>query len=157
MKKSVLLFSVASLIAVTAVVSFSGCESSAQRDNDAYVQELNYRRAHVSIHRDSGTIVLKEVSTEEWEMFRMDSDKKLKDNEVLINDLKMKINRSGKKSDLTFTKWVYVLEQQNKFIKERIVVYPEIQSDWESFKLEVNKDLEKLFKELQELDAQSDS
>ncbi len=156
MKKSALTLSIASLLAAISLVSFSGCESSAQRDNDAYVQQYKARRGQEAIHQDSGTMVLKEVTAAEWELFRTESDKKLKDNEALITDLKMKIIRSGKKSDLTFTKWVYVLEQQNKFLEERIVVYPEIQSDWESFKYEINKDLEDLLKELKELDSRND-
>ncbi|MHC1776509.1 MAG: hypothetical protein AB9834_13985 [Lentimicrobium sp.] len=157
MKNSFLLYLVASLIASIVVAGFGSCESSAQRDTDAYVQEFNSRRGQESMRRDSSAIALKGVSTEEWEMFRIDSDKKLKDNEVRITDLKMKINRSGKKSDLTFAKWVYVLEQQNRFLKERIEVYPEIQSDWESFEFEINKDLEKLLKELKELDTRNGS
>jgi hypothetical protein len=157
MKKSVLTLSIVSLIAAGTLVSFCSCESSAQRDNDAYVQQYKARRGKEAIRQDSVAMILKEVSAEEWTLFRIDSDKKLKGNDVLINDLKMKIKRSGKKSDMTFAKWVYVLEQQNKFLKERIVVYPEIQSNWESFKYEINKDLDDLLKELKELDAQNGS
>jgi hypothetical protein len=134
---------------------FTGCESSAQKEIDTYEQNYNFRRRQESIRQDSNVVVLAGVSNLEWEKFKAESETGIKGNVILITDLKMRIKRSGKKSDMVFEKWVYILEQKNKFLKERIRAYPEIQSDWESFKIEINKEMEDLSKALKDLGAQN--
>lgn len=134
---------------------FTGCESSAQRENDAYEQNYNSRRRQEAMRRDSGAVILAGVSTVEWEKFKAETASRIKGNEILITDLKMRIKRSGKKSDMVFEKWVYILEQKNKFLKERIRAYPEIQSDWESFKMEITKEMDDLSKALKDLGNQN--
>lgn len=134
---------------------FTGCESSAQREHDANEQKYNFRRNQEVMRQDSSAVILEGVSTAEWEKFRSESFASLNDNVILITDLKMKIKRSGKKSDMVFEKWVYILEQKNKFLKERIRAYPEIQSDWKYFKNEINKEMDELSKALKDLKTQN--
>ncbi len=157
MKKSVLTLTSASLIVAGMVAFISACESSSHRENDAPGQQFKSRHSRETMRQDSIDMVLKSVSSDEWKSFRAETDKKFRENEILINDLKMKIKRSGKKSDMTFEKWVYVHEQKNKYLKERVIVYPEIQSDWESFKNEINKDLDDLTQKLTELNVENGS
>jgi len=131
---------------------FTGCESSAQKEFEANEQMHKSSRRHEAMRNDTNQTVPEVVSDREWEAFRTNADKRLKDNEILLTNLRMKIRSTGKKSDMIFEKWINIFEQKNKFLKERIIVYPEVQGDWESFQSEFNKELDELYKSLKDMD-----
>ena len=131
---------------------FTGCESSAQKEFEANEQMHKSSRRQEAMRNDTNQTVPEVVSDREWEAFRTNADKRLKDNEILLTNLRMKIRSTGKKSDMIFEKWINIFEQKNKFLKERIIVYPEVQGDWESFQSEFNKELDELYKSLKDMD-----
>lgn len=131
---------------------FTGCESSAQKEFEANEQKHKSSRRQEAMRNDTNQTVPEVVSDREWEAFRTNADKRLKDNEILLTNLRMKIRSTGKKSDMIFEKWINIFEQKNKFLKERIIVYPEVQGDWESFQSEFNKELDELYKSLKDMD-----
>ncbi len=154
MKRSIVKLAVSSMLIVWIGGILNGCESSAQKEFEANEQMYKSSRRLEAMRNDTNQAVLAVVSVREWEAFRINADNRLKDNEILLTNLRMKVRSSGKKSDMIFEKWINIYEQKNKFLKERITVYPEIQGDWESFTFEINKDLDELSKSLEDLDRQ---
>jgi len=130
-----------------------GCDSKVQDDNETYERIYFAKQDLESLQSDSDTLSISGVSVEKWENFRNMSDKRIIGNESLIDELKTRIKKSGKRNDMLFEKRIYILEQQNKNLRQRISAYPEIQSDWDSFKQEITSELDQISMELKGLDV----
>lgn len=80
----------------------------------------------------------------EWEEFKKYSESAIQQNEVIIEDLKVKMKNSGKTADSLYVQRINTLEQNNKDMKRRITDYEKDQSNWATFKREFNHDMEAL-------------
>jgi hypothetical protein len=132
---------VASLISV---VIFTGCGPSTPREEDA--------KAEVKEAKNELNEAKRAATAEEWQAFKDESEVKIKNNEIRMAELKVKIKKSGKELDALYQNKVDALEQQNKAMKARIDTY-EINrtNDWESFKREFNHDMDELGKAMKDL------
>ena len=142
MKKYVFLFAV--LLTVIAGFTFNGCESSAQKVNDAKTDVQDAKQNLKDVQNDANSEAQKAAYAEEWKIFKEETRVKILENETRIAELKTKMKTTGKTLDALYSKKVNDLEQRNQNLKKRLDAYDKGQSDWESFKREVNHDLEGL-------------
>jgi hypothetical protein len=101
--------------------------------------------------KDANAIAQKAATAEEWRIFKSDSELKIKDNEIRIAELTVKMNKPGEIFDELYKKNIANLEQQNKDMKARLEAYEKSQTNWESFKREFNHDMDALGKALKDL------
>ena len=90
-------------------------------------------------------------NTEEWEVFKSESEAKIKDIETRIAELKVQMDKKGTALDEIYAKRIDTLEQKIKDLKKKMENFDNGQSDWESFKREFNHDMDELgqaFKDL---------
>lgn len=153
MKRILFLTSFLSIIAAT---TFMGCESSAQKKG--FVQRTT-NEASISFddNNDSTSKMEIYVSTEEWNTFKYNTGKIIKDNKQLFEDLRYGKKNTGKRSEMIFEQWIYILEQKNAKLEDRVTAYPRNPGDWESFKNEIYSDFEKLEEELNNLVAKKEA
>ncbi len=59
--------------------------------------------------------------TKDWEVFKIASEAKIKDNETLIAALRVKLSKPGKALDPLYAKRIEVLEQKNRYMREIIL------------------------------------
>ena len=77
--------------------------------------------------------------TQEYDRVRTEFENEFRNNEILINTLKLKLKKIAQ------------LEQTNRTLKAEIEAYPQSQVDWELFKRAVKSDTHELKKELHAL------
>lgn len=142
---------IASAILLLAGIIFTGCDSPVQDDNDTYEKIYFAKQSSETLQKESDTLIYSGVSVANWEKFRVSAEKRIRKNDYLIDELKTRIRKSGKQSDLIFERRTYILEQKNKNLRDRIIAYPEIQSEWDSFKTEISGELDNLSHELKDM------
>ncbi|MFN3916155.1 MAG: hypothetical protein ACK4K0_00310 [Flavobacteriales bacterium] len=77
--------------------------------------------------------------------FRLETDRKILANEKEISDINEKIKKNKSDQRAEYEKQVAVLEQKNKDQKKKLNDYKtDSNEDWESFKIEFNKDMDEL-------------
>ena len=145
-----ILFLTSFLSIIIAAASFPGCDSAAQK-NDPDQKPINEKSNSADVAKDSASKMEYYVSTEVWITFKYNTDKIIKANKELFEDLRYGKTKTGNRSEMVFEKWIYILEQKNTKLENRISAYPANPGDWESFKNEIYNDFEKLDEELKNL------
>jgi chromosome segregation ATPase len=130
---------------------FSGCQSSAEKMDSANQKVEDAREDLKDAQQDASVVAVKVANAEEWAAFKAESEIAIKDNQVRIDDLKIKMKKPGQTFDAMYARNIENLEQKNKDLKTRIGAYEANQSDWESFKREFNHDMDELGKALRDL------
>lgn len=148
MKKAIPSLVIANALSIGVVLN--GCDSPPKDDNDTYERMYFARQSSETLRKEYDTLVYSGISVKHWEKFRQNSEKLIQRNEYLIEELKTKIRKTGRQSDLIFERKVYILEQKNKNLRDRILSYPEVQSDWNSFKKEITGELVDIAMEIKE-------
>ena len=144
MKKSI--FNLAIPIIFFAALLFIGCQSPAQKVDNA---ETNLNDANQNLKDAKADEIVankKAVAAEEWKAFRAETEIKIKDNEARITELRAKKKATGKTLDAAYTQRIDTLEQKNLGMRTMMDDYEstKISSDWEEFKREFNHDMEEL-------------
>jgi hypothetical protein len=101
--------------------------------------------------QEAHTEAVKVANAEEWNAFKTESEVKIKDNQIRIDELKVKMKKPGQTFDAMYAKNIENLEQKNRDLKTRIGAYETNQSDWESFKREFNHDMDEVGQALRDL------
>jgi uncharacterized protein YicC (UPF0701 family) len=96
------------------------------------------------------------ATAEEWKEFKSQTEEKIHSNEKSIAELKAKIKKEGKTLDALRENKIDKLEQLNRDLKARLEEYEQNQSDWVSFKVEFNNDMDELGKALKDLLVDND-
>jgi len=111
-------------------VIFTGFWSSTQKQKaaQAKMQALNAAE--------------KAATAEEWLTFKSESELKIRDNEILITELKVKIEKQEDIFDALYKKKIAYLEEQIKYMKLRLEAFEKWQSNWESFKYGFNQEMD---------------
>lgn len=148
MKKTIITLAAAMLLAVSAFVS---CKSPAQKEDAARNEVQDAQQNLDEAKTDADAESQKVATTEEWLVFKSDAELKIKSNEDRIAVLTVKMNRPGEILDPLYKKRIQTLEQQNRDLKTRLVVYEKEQSDWSTFKREFNHDMDELGNALKDL------
>ena len=130
---------------------FTGCQSSADKLEAANQNVEKEKQDLQEAQKDANAVAVKVANAEEWTAFKTESEVKIKDNQIRIDELKMKMSKPGKTFDAMYAKNIENLEQKNKDLKARIGAYEANQSDWDSFKREFNHDMDELGQALRDL------
>ena len=148
MKKSTAL---AVIAMITASTVFTNCKSPDQKVDDAQTKVQDAKKDLNTAQDDAAVTAQKAAANEEWQLFKTQSEAKIKENDLSIAQLKEKMKSSGKKLDDMFTKNIESLEKKNKDLSDKIANYDKGRSDWEAFKREFNHDMDEFgnaFKDL---------
>lgn len=130
---------------------FTGCQSSADKLEAANQNVEKEKQDLQEAQKDANAVAVKVANAEEWAAFKTESEVKIKDNQIRIDELKVKMSKPGKTFDAMYAKNIENLEQKNKDLKARIGAYEANQSDWDSFKREFNHDMDELGQALRDL------
>ncbi len=149
MNKSI--FSVAGAIALMAGTVFSSCQSSTQKVDNAEAKVEEAKQDLKEVQQDANAQAVKAANREEWQLFKTESETKIRNNEAMIADIKVKKKGTGKTLDAVYTKNIETLEQRNKDLKNKIDSYDKNRSDWEAFKREFNHDMDEFGKAFRDL------
>ncbi len=142
MKKIILTLSlVATLLAIS-------CKSGEQKVADAENKVANAEQNLDQVKHEADSVAAQKA---ELEAFKLESESKIRGNDLLITALKEKKKSTGKKVDAVFEKNIDSLEQRNKEMKKRMDGFERGKSDWESFKREFSHDMNELGNALNDL------
>ncbi len=142
MKKTFIILAAASMLIAVSV--FTGCKSPAQKEEAAQAEVQDAQQNLDEAQTDANAESQKVATKEEWILFKSDAELKIQSNEDRIAVLTVKMNRPGEILDPLYKKKIQTLEQQNKDLKDRMIVYEKNQSDWSTFKREFNRDMDEL-------------
>ena len=149
MKTLVINFFVSLLILAAAILG--GCQSSAEKVDAAKENVDEAEEELQEVKAEAQADAIKVANAEEWRVFKSDAEIKIKENEVRIGELKVKMKKSGKTFDAMYEKNIIALEEKNKDLKTRIASYETNQSDWDAFTREFNHDMDELGQALKDL------
>jgi len=149
MKKLIITLVVAAPLLTATIIT--GCQSSAKKETSARENVQEAKQELKDVQKEANKEAQKLANAEEWETFKSDAELTIKNNEIRIAELRVKLNKQGTMLDPMYEKKIATLEQQNKDLKKRIEDYEKNQSDWETFKREFNHDMDELGKALKDL------
>ena len=125
--------------------------SSDQKKNDAKNRVADARYKLETAKNNESAVARKAATDDEIETFKLESELKIKHNEVSIAELKLKMNKPGAALDEVSTKKIDSLEIRNKNLKSRIAGYGKTRTDWERFKRDFNRDIDELGRSLKDM------
>ncbi|NTV84969.1 MAG: hypothetical protein HGA23_11835 [Bacteroidales bacterium] len=149
MKKIILVLVMVSVFLTGSVLT--GCQSSAQKEASARDNLQEAKQDLKEVQKDANEEAKKLANAEEWNTFKSDAEVTIRNNEIRIADLRVKMAKQGTMLDPMYEKKIEALEQQNRDLRKRIEDYEKSQSDWETFKREFNHDMDELGKALKDI------
>ena len=149
MKTLVINFLVSLMVLAMAILG--GCQSSAEKVDAAKENVEEAKEELQEVKAEVQADAIKVANAEEWSVFKSDAEIKIKENEIRIGDLRVKMKKSGKTFDAMYEKNIIALEQKNKDLRTKISNYESNQSDWEAFKREFNHDMDELGQAIKDL------
>lgn len=141
------------IIAATLMAGFTltGCQTPEQKADAAETNVEDAQKELAEAKEDKMTADKNAVDAAEWQKFRMDTEAKIKANEIRIVELREKKKTSGQKLDVVYTQRIDTLEQRNIGMRTWMNDYENSNTDWALFKREFNHDMDELGKALKDL------
>jgi len=140
------------LAALTTGTILSGCQSEARRLG---YELTNAPLVNLELTPKASTVVseaLKNaVNMQDWKIFKKSSDFKIRDNDIRIAELKVKMQRRGTIPDPVYKEKLNTLENVNLEMKKKMVVYVGNQNEWNIYRLEFTHNLDALVQTLTDL------
>jgi hypothetical protein len=128
-------------IPLMAGIIFTGYWSSTQKQKAAQTKMVFANLDLIAAQEDANAATQVVATPEEWNTFKSESELKIRDNEIRITELNVKLKNPGEIFDAPYEKKIALLELQNKDMKARLEAYEKIQSNWETFRREFNHDM----------------
>ena len=94
MKKFIATFAIAATLTLGA--AFSGCQSSDQKVEDAKDKVKDANQNMKQVQNDANVEEQKKANAEAWRMMRNEWEAKIKNNEIVIADLRSRMKKPGK-------------------------------------------------------------
>ena len=133
-------------------IMFTGYLLSTQKHKVAQTKMLFAKEDLIAAQEYANEAVKNAATPEEWNTFRNESELKIRENEIRIAELNVKLQKPAEIPDARqYEKKIAILELQNKDMKARLDAYERIQSDWETFKRDFNHDITAIGNELKDL------
>jgi len=146
-----IIFTLAVAIMFIVGSTFTGCQSSAQKEQAAQ-DKVDKAQEKLDVAQYDANIVEQKVATaEQFKIFKLETELKIKNNEVLIAEINLKTRKSGAPIDKVYANKIDSLELKNLNMKKRVEAYEKSHSDWETFRREFNHDMDELGKALKDL------
>lgn len=150
--KKILYFLAVQIFTVLVIETIlTSCQTPEQKVNDAKenVKDANQDLKNMQ-KAESEAEAQKAANAESWRVFKNESEAKIRNNELVIDEMNTKMHSSGKKIQAVFEKKIAELKQKNNAMKVRVNNFENNQSDWESFKREYNHDMDELGRALKD-------
>ncbi len=142
MKKTIFTLAVITIFMSGSLLT--SCQSTAQKERVAQ-DKVDNAQENLDVAKYNADMVDQKVATaEQFKTYKLETELKIKNNEVKIAEIKLKIRKSGAAFDEGFANKIDSLELKNKNMKSRIDNYEKSHSDWETFKREFNHDMDEL-------------
>ena len=135
MKRNIIYIAILGLFALTSCESNKKKVEEAEENSNKATTELAEAKTEVAM--DS----LQEVNAEEWNIYKNETEAKIRDQEIKIASLKKSIAKNGNKSS---EEKIKELEEKNKDLSKRLKSYEKVKSNWINFKRELSFDLDQL-------------
>jgi len=132
-------------------IIFAGYRSSNQKGKSARANMLLVEQDLNVSKKEGNTVAQKPVNDEEWLTFKNESELKIRDHEVRIIELKIKVKTQEEIFDAPARKKIANLEQQNKYAKSRLENFEKSPSNWDSFKYGFNNEMDAIENALKDL------
>jgi chromosome segregation ATPase len=139
-KKFILGLLSVTLLLFTAV----GCKTAAEKEADAANNVENAKEDLSNAKKETITEAQTQASDAEWKIFKNNAETTIKNNEIRIAALRVKMTKSGQKLDAEYAKKIDAMQTQNQTLKARIDKYDKERSNWSAFKTEFGKDMDEL-------------
>jgi outer membrane murein-binding lipoprotein Lpp len=149
MKNSI--FNLALLLCLTSTLLFTGCQTPAQKVEDAKTNVDDANQDLNDVKKDAMAEEQRMADEKDWMDFKTASEMRIRENETRITELKSDMKKSGKKLDAAYEKKIVAEEEKNKALETRMTAYHTGQSDWAEFKREFNHDMDELGQALKDL------
>ncbi|NRT14643.1 hypothetical protein HNP99_000987 [Flavobacterium sp. 28A] len=140
MKRAIYTLAFALLITGTTLVS---CKQTTEEET-----------IEANTDESEGTSVMVKSTTQnkEWEAFKISTDSTINRNEMRIAELKVRMKDSKKTIDSSYQNKVIQLEEKNQEMKMKLDNYKnDANENWDSFKTELNYDMNELGNALKDL------
>jgi len=134
-----------------ALVLLNSCMSNDQKKEDARNKTQTALENLNTAQNNENKVTQKVASEEEFKTFKLESELKIKNNEVGIAKLKLKMNKPGSALDEVYARRIDSLQLKNQNLKTRIGNYEKTHTDWGKFKSDFNRDINQLGKTLKSL------
>lgn len=109
-------------------------------------------KAKANVEEASQDLDIARGDSAEFANYKIESEKKLKENELLIADMKDKMKSEPKESVVKYKKQLDSLDMQNSQLRNNMQMYSsEGKANWELFKKGFNKELDALGKSISQL------
>ena len=109
-------------------------------------------KAKANVKKATQELDMARLDSAEYANYKIESEKKLRGNELLIADMKDRMKSERKESRIKFEKQLDSLGMQNTRLRNNIQIYnSEGKAKWESFKLSFNKELDALGKAISKI------
>lgn len=141
MKKNIFILAISVFIGG---ISLRSCKSDTDKKEDA-IENVNEAKQDLKeVEADEIADEATKANDEEWQTYKVESNKTILANETRILELRNAINKPGTTFDKSYAKSINTMEEKNIALQKRIINYENNQTDWESFKREFNSDAEVL-------------
>jgi hypothetical protein len=141
MRKSIIILAVASVISGSVIQS---CKSNSEKESDAVNNVENAKENLDTVNENNRKDSISKANDAEWQTYKSEAIQAIVANETRITELKKAANKPGKTFDKAYVKNIEDLENKNAALKVKITNYENNQTDWDSFKRELNSDIKEL-------------
>lgn len=155
MRKSIFMLTVANF-----VVGILGISCKLNTESEANSDEAELSPAAIEEAKEAEMIddmQAKNIAfhdSTEWNQYKKEAEAKIKANEKRITFLKMEIQKTAKKIDAAYLENINQIEKKNAELNSKVDRYTiNTEDDWENFKKEIDKELDKLEKSIKEVAA----
>ena len=131
-------------------IFITSCQSPTEKVDEAKTNVTEAKQDLQQAQSEADSKVIKIADELQWKTFKDETEVKIKDNEKLIKSIKAKMSNKDKAKDVAYSNQIDALEMENAKFKDRMYNYEINKSDWESFKLEFNHDMDELGKALKD-------
>jgi len=129
-----------------ASVLIIGCNFSTEQKAETL------EKAKVNVAEASRDLDMARADSAEYANYKIESDKRLRENELLIADMKDRMKSERKESIVKYKKELDSLDLQNSQLRNNMHTYnSQGKANWESFKKGFNKELDALGKAISQL------
>jgi hypothetical protein len=151
MKKSKIPFLLMTLFVTIALLS--SCLSTDQKKEEAK-NRTQIAVNNLNVAQNNEKKADEKAATEaELKTFKLESELKIKNNEVSIAKLRLQKNKQGSTIDDVYARRIDSLQLKNRNLRTRMENYEKTHTDWGKFKRDFNRDLYELGKALNNLTA----
>ena len=130
---------------------FSGCKTPDQKIDSAAANVTDAKQELKIAENNANEAAQIKANAEEWQAYKTECELKIRDNEIKINEIKIKMNKPGKILDPIYAKRIELLEQRNRNLKIKMDNYDKNPSNWASFKIEFKHDMDELGQAIKDL------